>query len=302
MIKKEKITGRILCRKVFETTKKWITAQELCDIAEEKGYFKLYNSNAIDETAAIKALLYVEAKKEDGEFISNDSFPVKFQFRERYIEKDKLTKLNIKSSIETGSKFLQLAVKVLKEEERPLTASDICDIAVDKGYDKYLESTGKTPRATLSSMLSTNSKKEDGIFTSSDSRPTQYSLRSWKESNVSSTPSKLKPNNKTDNNYISKMIKGKRKPVDAAMRMYIWRRFWGSNMDGQCLVCGIKTIVEDFEAGHIESVANNGGDDITNFAPICGGCNSGMRTENMKDYKKRVYPHVHVKSLVNLFP
>jgi hypothetical protein len=152
MVKREKITGRKLCRMVFESTKKWITAQELCDIAEKKGYFKLYDSNAIDVTAAIKALLYVEAKKEDGEFISDDSFPVKFQFRERYIENDnKLTKLR--------SKFLQLAVKVLEEEDHPLTASDICDIAVDKGYDKYLESEGETPRATLSSMLYTNSKK-----------------------------------------------------------------------------------------------------------------------------------------------
>jgi hypothetical protein len=84
--------------------------------------------------------------------------------------------------------------------------------------------------------------------------------------------------------------------------MKIWRRFWGSNMDGKCVVCEINIAVENFEAGHIISVAKGGEDDVLNFAPICGGCNSGMRTENMIDYKNRVYPHIHVKSLVNLFP
>jgi hypothetical protein len=175
MVKREKITGRELCRMAFETTKKWITAQELCDIAKEKGFFKLYDSNAINETAAIKALLYVEAQKEDGEFIGNDSFPVEFQLRKKYIKNDR------KKDNKLRSKFLQLAVKVLEEEDHPLTASDIFDIAVDEGYYKNLKSKGKTPktpRATLSSMLSTNSTKVDGIFTASDSRPKQYSLRS----------------------------------------------------------------------------------------------------------------------------
>lgn len=188
MVKRKKITGRKLCRMVFETTQKWITAQELCNVAKEKGYFKLYDSNAIDETAAIRALLCVEAKKEDGEFISNDSFPVRFQLRERYAVNynkiyNKLPKLKIKSSKETRSKFLQLAVKVLEEEGHPLSYSNIWHIAVDKGYDKYLESKGETPRSTLSSILSTNSKKENGIVTAKDSRPKQYSLRSWEESN-----------------------------------------------------------------------------------------------------------------------
>jgi hypothetical protein len=192
MVKREKIKGRQLCRMVFETTKEWITAKELCDIAKEKGYFKLYDSNAKDETAAIKALLSEEVKKEDGEFIRNDSSPFKFKLRERYI---KNPKLNIKSSKKTRSKFLQLAVRVLEEEVQPLTAHAIYDIAVNKGYHKYLESNGKTPLQTLCSMLSTNSEKKDGIFTASDSRPKQYSLSSWKESNVTSTPRNLKPNN-----------------------------------------------------------------------------------------------------------
>lgn len=194
MVKREKIKDRELCRMVFETTKKeWITAKELCDIAKEKGYFTRYGSKAKDETAAIKALLYREAKIGDGEFISNHSFPLKFKLREK--KKDtKPTKLNIKSSKGTRSKFLQLAKAVLEEGGHPLTASDIWDLAVDKGYNKDLKSKGITPLNTLSSTLSTNSKKKDGIFTASDSRPKQYSLSSWKESKETSTPRILKPN------------------------------------------------------------------------------------------------------------
>jgi hypothetical protein len=82
MVIKETITGIELCRRVFKTTKKWITAQELCDIAEDEGYFKDYNSNAEDEKAAIRSLLSVEARKKDGEFIRNDSSPFKYQLQE----------------------------------------------------------------------------------------------------------------------------------------------------------------------------------------------------------------------------
>ncbi|VVB85435.1 HNH endonuclease [uncultured archaeon] len=117
----------------------------------------------------------------------------------------------------------------------------------------------------------------------------------------SSSPRNLKQSNNHDNNYSSKMNKSKRTILNNSMRMRIWRRFWGNNMDGKCVVCELSIAVETFEAGHIVSVAKGGGDDILNFAPICKGCNSGMRTENMMDYKNRVYPHIHVKSLVN-FP
>lgn len=84
MVKKEKMKGIQICREVLETTEKWITAKKLCDIAKEKGYFKLYHSKAKDETAGIKAILSVEARKEDGEFIrKDDSSPFKYKLRVR---------------------------------------------------------------------------------------------------------------------------------------------------------------------------------------------------------------------------
>lgn len=49
--------------------------------------------------------------------------------------------------------FLQLAKKVLSEENRPLSATEICKIAVDKGQDSLVGSTGKTPWASLCALL-----------------------------------------------------------------------------------------------------------------------------------------------------
>ncbi len=46
--------------------------------------------------------------------------------------------------------FLELAEKVLKEEKRFLSSSEIWKVAVAKGYDSQLHSRrGKTPAATL---------------------------------------------------------------------------------------------------------------------------------------------------------
>ena len=41
--------------------------------------------------------------------------------------------------------FKKLAKKVLEEENRPLSVEEIWDIAVKKGYDKLIKTTGKNP-------------------------------------------------------------------------------------------------------------------------------------------------------------
>lgn len=89
-----------------------------------------------------------------------------------------------------------------------------------------------------------------------------------------------------------------RKPIDKNIRSNVWRRYWGSNMEGYCWVCGRSIQVEMFECGHIISAANKGGDDVLNLVPICGSCNKGMGKENLLDYKKRAFSHINVSSLV----
>ena len=56
--------------------------------------------------------------------------------------------------------FLELAERVLKEEKKPLTAIEIWNIGTQKGYDKQLNSEGKTPWATLGAQIYVNSKDD----------------------------------------------------------------------------------------------------------------------------------------------
>lgn len=75
--------------------------------------------------------------------------------------------------------FLQLAEKVLQEERRPLTPDEIWQIAQEKGYDKLVETRGKTPWRTLGAQLYVCVRdKPDGPFIAVDARPKRFFLRS----------------------------------------------------------------------------------------------------------------------------
>lgn len=45
--------------------------------------------------------------------------------------------------------FVELAEKVVCEQQKPMMSDEIWKTAVEKGYDKLLLTKGKTPRATL---------------------------------------------------------------------------------------------------------------------------------------------------------
>lgn len=78
--------------------------------------------------------------------------------------------------------FLELAEKVLQEEGKPLTSSEIWAIAVKKGYEKELNSQGKTPWDTLSALIYVNVKDEPkSIFAKTDTRPKRFYLKSQKD-------------------------------------------------------------------------------------------------------------------------
>jgi len=74
--------------------------------------------------------------------------------------------------------FLELAELVIKEENKPLTSNEIWNIAVKKGYDKKLNSQGKTPWATLGALIYVNAKDNpNSIFSKTDSRPKRFYLK-----------------------------------------------------------------------------------------------------------------------------
>lgn len=77
--------------------------------------------------------------------------------------------------------FLELAEVILRQEAKPLTASDIWNIAIKKGYDKELNSQGKTPGATLGALLYVSCKDNPkSIFAKTETRPKKFYLKSMK--------------------------------------------------------------------------------------------------------------------------
>jgi len=75
--------------------------------------------------------------------------------------------------------FLELAERVLREQKRPLTANEIWTLATETGYDKQLNSEGKTPFLTLSAQIYVNAKDNPkSPFAQTNSRPKKFYLKS----------------------------------------------------------------------------------------------------------------------------
>lgn len=74
--------------------------------------------------------------------------------------------------------FIKLAEKILRQHRKPLSPSEMWALALAKGYDKTLESKGKTPSATLYSAVFTNARNTaDSLFVKLGSRPARYFLK-----------------------------------------------------------------------------------------------------------------------------
>ena len=74
--------------------------------------------------------------------------------------------------------FLGIAEKVLSDEGRPLSPSEIWKVAAAKGYDKKLRSQGKTPAQTLYSAIFTDARdNSESQFIKLGDRPARYYLK-----------------------------------------------------------------------------------------------------------------------------
>jgi hypothetical protein len=90
--------------------------------------------------------------------------------------------------------FLQLAQKILDEEKRPLTASELWEIAQSKGYDKAISTKGKTPWATLAAQIYVEVRDNpDGVFVAVGTRPKRFALRSISNGETTKIPDSLPP-------------------------------------------------------------------------------------------------------------
>jgi hypothetical protein len=78
--------------------------------------------------------------------------------------------------------FLALAEKVLREQKCPLSPGEIWKHAVAKGYSQQLNSDGKTPKATLYTVIYVDTKRNpDTIFYKAGERPARYFLKQLKD-------------------------------------------------------------------------------------------------------------------------
>ena len=76
--------------------------------------------------------------------------------------------------------FLELAEKILHEQQKPLNAEEIWILAEEKGYDKIVATKGKTPWATVAAQVYVNIRdKNDSPFAVTENRPKKFYLKSW---------------------------------------------------------------------------------------------------------------------------
>ena len=104
--------------------------------------------------------------------------------------------------------FLEIAQSILKEEKKPLTATEIWNLAVEKGYDKKLNSQGKTLWSTLGAQIYVNSKDNPkSVFAKTDSRPKRFYLKpmaSVLEEYENTIPEDLPPLKKKKFDFLEK--------------------------------------------------------------------------------------------------
>lgn len=74
--------------------------------------------------------------------------------------------------------FIQFAERIIREKNRPLTSNEIWEIGLQQGYDKELNSKGKTPWATIGARLYRDIKENPSTpFIKLNVKPAKYYLK-----------------------------------------------------------------------------------------------------------------------------
>lgn len=76
------------------------------------------------------------------------------------------------------NQFIKVALKVLKETRKAMSASEIWEYIIEKNYDRDLNINGKTPWATLGAQLYTNEKSKK-YFERVGARPIRFMLKDY---------------------------------------------------------------------------------------------------------------------------
>ena len=87
--------------------------------------------------------------------------------------------------------FIELAKKILEEEKKALSPTEIWEIAKLKGYVEELASEGTSPERTLYTAIYRNVIKDNSPFVLIDERPKRYALRSLFDKGQVDTSTKI---------------------------------------------------------------------------------------------------------------
>ena len=80
-----------------------------------------------------------------------------------------------------------------------------------------------------------------------------------------------------------------RKSIPKPQKEAIWRRQYGTSIQGTCCICHFNRISAfRFHCGHIVSLKYGGTNHVDNFVPICDACNLSMGAEDMFEFQARL--------------
>ncbi|MDR5638440.1 HTH domain-containing protein [Thermosynechococcus sp. PP42] len=101
--------------------------------------------------------------------------------------------------------FLELAEKVLKEVQRPLSQEEIWRIAQEKGYANQVGSKGKTPWATIGARLYVDIRNNpNSKFTKTGQRPARFALKEFAGAETTFAEEPIISTRTTKHNYCER--------------------------------------------------------------------------------------------------
>ena len=84
-----------------------------------------------------------------------------------------------------------------------------------------------------------------------------------------------------------KISSKKKKTINKALKMEIWKKYIGDAINGNCYVCNRPLQIDMFEAGHLIAESNGGQTIIENMRVVCKPCNQSCYTQNMDEFKRQ---------------
>jgi len=114
--------------------------------------------------------------------------------------------------------FIELAEKIIREENKPLTPSEIWELGIKKGYNKQINTTGKTPWETIGARIYVDIRDNpETIFIKLKLKPTKFYLKT-----LSQDYDLFKLEKEQENNIIKKTAKYDERDLHKFLSYYVY--------------------------------------------------------------------------------